>query len=111
PNLYINAFTAGFSSYGNPALRWERTGTWNFGLDFAFLNRKLFGKIDLYHKSGKDLLATLSIPSIHGTSSQRLNNAAMVNKGIELELGTSLNLSKDFRWTGNMSFAYNHNQV
>ncbi|HLG39648.1 MAG TPA: SusC/RagA family TonB-linked outer membrane protein, partial [Chitinophagaceae bacterium] len=72
-NIYINAFTAAFSSFGNPTLRWERTANWDLGLDFSLFKNKLFGRIDLYEKRGKDLIASLTIPSIYGTTSQRLN--------------------------------------
>lgn len=111
PNIFINAYTAGFSSYGNPTLRWERTKVWTLGFDFSFFNNGLFGKVDLYNKNGQDLLAVLSIPSIHGTGTQRLNNAAMTNKGIELELGTIRNLTKDLTWRGNVNFSYNRNRI
>lgn len=111
PDLYINALIAGFASYGNPTLRWEQTSNWDFGIDFSFFEHKLFGKVDLYKKSGKDLLAELSIPSIHGTFIQKLNNAAMVNKGIEIDLGTSQNFGDQVQWTGNVNFAYNKNEI
>jgi TonB-dependent starch-binding outer membrane protein SusC len=111
PNTYSGDFTASISSFGNPTLRWEKTGTWNFGIDYSIFNNKLFGKIDLYNKQGKDLIAQLSIPAINGTTSQKLNNAEMTNKGIELEVGTSLNITKDISWRGNLNFAYNKNKI
>ena len=111
PNIYINAYTAGFSSFGNPTLRWERTKTWNAGVDFSFFNNAISGKLDVYNKYGEDLLATLSIPSIHGTGTQRLNNARMTNKGIELELGTVRNITRDLTWSGNINVSYNKNTI
>lgn len=112
PNIYTNDFTASISSYGNPTLRWEKTGTWNIGVDFSLMNSKLFGKVDFYNKSGKDLIATLSIPSVFGTTSQKLNNAAMTNKGIELSLGTRASiLNNDIVWSGNLNFSYNKNKI
>ncbi|WP_179221505.1 SusC/RagA family TonB-linked outer membrane protein [Sphingobacterium cellulitidis] len=111
PDLYINGLIAGFASYGNPTLRWEQTSNWDLGVDFSLFDHKLFGKVDFYKKNGTDLLAELSIPSIHGTFMQKLNNAAMVNKGVEVELGTSQNLSSDIQWTGNLNFSYNKNEI
>ena len=111
PNVYSGDFTATISSYGNPTLRWEKTGTWNIGLDYSIFKNRLFGKIDLYSKYGKDLIAQLSIPAINGTTSQKLNNAEMTNKGVELELGTYLNINRNISWRGNLSFAYNKNKI
>lgn len=112
PNSYTNDIFASVSSYGNPTLRWEKTGTVNLGVDFFFLQGKLFGKLDLYNKHGKDLIAELSIPSVNGTTTQKLNNAEMVNRGIEIELGTRLPIKgDDISWMGNLAFSYNKNEI
>ncbi|HEU4610121.1 MAG TPA: TonB-dependent receptor, partial [Chitinophagaceae bacterium] len=112
PNTYTNDYTASISNYGNPTLRWEKTGTWNLGIDYTLFRGKLYGKIDVYNKHGKDLLATLSIPAINGTTSQKLNNAEMTNRGVELELGTTLRLSgNDIVWRSNFNFSHNRNVI
>lgn len=111
-NTYTHDFTASIQSFGNPDLRWERTGTWDFGIDYSFLGGKLAGKIDVYSKLGKDLMASISIPSVNGTSSQSLNAAKMSNRGIELEVGTTLPVYEDkITWTGNLNFSYNKNKI
>lgn len=110
PDLYTNENTATISSYGNPTLRWEKIGTFNVGLDYMLFDRKLFGKIDFYQKNGEDLLAQISIPAINGTSSQKFNNAEMINSGVEVEVGTSLNFHK-VKWTSSLNFSYNHNKI
>jgi TonB-linked SusC/RagA family outer membrane protein len=112
PNATTGDITATISSFGNPTLRWEKTGTWNVGLDYSLFKGALYGKVDVYNKSGKDLIATLSIPAANGTTSQKLNNAEMTNKGIELELGTRKKIKgNDITWTGNLNFSYNKNTV
>ncbi|MCW2263080.1 MULTISPECIES: SusC/RagA family TonB-linked outer membrane protein [Sphingobacterium] len=112
PNLYTGDYRATISSYGNPNLRWEKTGTWNIGVDYSLFGGSIFGKVDVYNKAGKDLIATLSIPGVNGTTRQNLNNAAMTNKGIELEIGTVQRLrGNDIVWRGNANFSYNKNQI
>ena len=110
PDIYTNEYQATIQSYGNPSLRWEKVRSINWGLDFSLFNNKLFGKIDLYHKKGKDLLAVVSTPSLHGTTQQKINNAEMTNKGVELTLGTNQQFG-DFHWTGKATFAYNTNKI
>jgi TonB-linked SusC/RagA family outer membrane protein len=111
-NQYTQGYTATVASYGNPDLRWERTGTWNLGIDYSLFKGKIFGKIELYNKNSKDLIATISIPSVNGTTSQKLNNAALTNNGIELEIGTSLDIvNKDITWRGNLNMSYNKNKI
>lgn len=112
PNVFTNEYIASITSYGNPTLRWEKTGTLNLGIDYSILSGRYFGKVDVYNKSGKDLIATLSIPAVSGTASQKLNNAEMFNRGIELEVGTWQSiLGEKIVWRGNLNFSYNQNQV
>lgn len=111
PNALTNQFTASFSSLGNPRLRWERTGTTNFGIDYSLFKGKLFGTVNIYKRKGKDLFANIAIPAVNGSTFQFLNNAKMENKGIELEFGTVMNITKDLRWRGNLNFSYNKNKI
>lgn len=111
-NIYIQDYTAAIGSYGNPTLRWERTGTTNIGFDFDSFGGKLSGKLDVYNKKGKDLIVSMSIPAVNGTATQKLNLAEMTNRGIEIELGSYLNIKgKDIVWTGNFNFSYNNNNI
>ena len=111
-DIYINDYTAGIQSYGNPTLRWEKTGTYNIGIDYSFFDRKLYGKIDFYNKSGKDLIAAISIPVVNGTSLQSINAAKMSNRGVEVEIGTELPvIGQDIVWSGNLNFSYNKNRI
>lgn len=111
PNPYTNEDNSTISSFGNPTLRWEKTGQLNLAIDYSLFGGKLYGKVDVYNKQGEDLIATISIPAVNGTASQALNNAAMNNRGIEIELGTTQNLSNKIVWRGSMNFAYNRNRV
>lgn len=108
---YTNAPYATVSNYGNPSLRWEKTGVLNIGVDYTLWGGKLHGKIDYYRKSAKDLIATISIPEVNGTGSQKINAANMTNHGIELEVGSSLDFAENWSWNGNLNVAYNKNKI
>ena len=109
-NFYTGTDSGIISNFGNPYLRWERTGTLDLGFDYSLFNGKLFGKFDYYDKEGRDLISTVSTPVVYGSDSQSMNAISMYNKGVELTVGTSLS-SGDFNWTGNFSFAYNKNKI
>jgi TonB-linked SusC/RagA family outer membrane protein len=112
PNPYTGSPTATISSFGNPSLRWEKTGTWNLGVDYTLLQGHLYGKVDVYNKSGKDLIASISIPAVNGTTTQKLNNAEIYNRGIEIELGSMQKIYGDaVVWRGNLNFSYNKNKI
>jgi len=111
-NLYTQETTASVSSYGNPTLRWEKTNTFDLGFDFSLLKGKLYGTLDIYNKKSTDLIVSQSIASVNGTTSQKFNNGEMLNKGIELKLGTTLPIKgTDITWFGSLNMAYNKNEI
>ncbi len=111
-NIYVQDYTATIGSFGNPTLRWEKTGTINIGADFDMFKGKLYGKLDVYNKKGRDLIVDMSIPAVNGTATQKLNMAEMTNRGVELELGTTIKLKdNDIVWAGNINFSYNKNII
>lgn len=111
PNVVTGEYTGSMSSYGNPTLRWERTGTWNIGVDFSLLHGKLFGKFDVYNKHSEDLIADVSLPSVQGTSTMKLNNGELLNRGFEMEVGSTLPITRHISWTGSLTLSYNKNRI
>ncbi|MDD4107934.1 MAG: TonB-dependent receptor, partial [Prolixibacteraceae bacterium] len=110
PSSVTSTITATIADNGNPLLRWEKTTTTNLGIDFSLFNMLLSGKLDFYNKLGKDITGNILLPSTTGTTSQRFNNAEIINRGIEAEFGTNQNLGK-VRWDTRVTYAYNYNRV
>lgn len=95
----------------NPLLRWERTASYNIGLDFILLGGKLSGKLDYYHKKSDDLLATIEVPFSSGYSRQRVNYGAMTNNGFEFSVSSPWWSNQDWSFDSSFSFYYNKNKV
>ncbi|TXE09680.1 SusC/RagA family TonB-linked outer membrane protein [Seonamhaeicola algicola] len=111
-NDVTNQITASITDLGNPELRWEKTYSWNIGADFSLFNNKINGAIDVYNKQGKDLIVNQNLTSVYGTTSQLLNRGEMVNKGVEISLGSTLPISgNDIVWSGNLTFSHNKNEI
>jgi hypothetical protein len=96
---------------GNKTLRWEKTNTFNIGFDFAAFKNVLFGSVDFYHKKGTDIIGTITLPSVVGATSQKLNNAETLNRGIEIELGVNSKITDKIAFSTKVTYAYNHNEV
>lgn len=111
PSIYSSQNMAWIGSYGNPSLRWEKTGTFNLGLNYSLFGSKLFGKIEVYRKHGEDLIANISMPVVNGTSEQKFNNAEILNQGIELEIGYRTKILNTINWETNLAYSYNKNEV
>ena len=90
----------------NDELKWERTRSYNVGLDFAFLKNRITGSLDLYHKTTNDLLIQKELPSSTGYKYMYINQGSMRNKGIEISLTGHIIDTKDFSWdlSGNIAF-------
>lgn len=98
------------SDYGNPTLRWEKTKTYNFGLDFSLFNNNLFGSVDYYNKESVDVLGNVTMPAANGTTTAVFNNAAMLNKGVELTVGTQVEIG-DLMLGATVNYSYNKNRI
>jgi hypothetical protein len=98
----------------NDELRWEKTSSWNFGLDFSFLRHRISGSLDFYRKTSSDLLALTDIDPTTGWSSLTINNGKARNTGVELQLnGVILEAHNDNQVgiSGTFNIAYNNNTV
>ena len=93
-------------------LKWETTTSWNFGLDFGFLDGRIGGAIDFYTRKTKDLLA--SVPTAAGTNFSKtiLTNVGNVDsKGIEVSLNATPIKTKDWEWNLSYNFTWQNMKV
>ena len=94
----------------NPNLKWEKSRTLDFGLDYGFFDNRIFGSFDYYTKTSNDLLLNQPVRGVSGFGSQLVNIGEVLNKGWEVELNTR-NLTGDFQWNTSVNFSHNENRV
>ena len=108
-----NALAMGLSqtAIANAALTWETTKIANIGLDFGFLNNRLSGTADYFHKKTDGILIDLPAPAVHGNASiPKQNSAVVINKGVELALGWRDQIG-DFSYSVNGNITFLKNEV
>lgn len=98
PAVYQNTNAA------NTSMRWEKTATTNFGLDFAFFKSRIFGTIDVYSAKTTGLLYSRPVPLSSGLATIWDNVGESENHGVELALSTVNVNNRDFRWTTTVTF-------
>lgn len=109
--LGVNGAYLPNNGVGNPNLKWETTHTFNFGIDFSFLNGRISGSLDTYVANTKDLLMKRTVPIVNGYNSIMDNVGKTRNKGVELSLNT-VNIQKaDFEWRTNFNFSLNRDEI
>lgn len=96
----------------NPDLKWESTTEINIGIDFAFLNEKLSGSLEVYSKKTTDLLGQYSV-SVPPNLSRTIfaNSGSLSNKGIELFLQAYVLNKKNLTWKTSLTAAHNQTEI
>ena len=96
----------------NKNLRWEVGQTANFGIDFIFSDLKLNGSFNAYIKKTNDLIATAVIdPFTNFGTTIDANIGDMENKGIELQLNSTLYESDDLKFDLSYNISVNDNKI
>ena len=96
--LLVNGITVNRTA--NPKLKWEVVEQFNVGLDFDLWNSKLYGSVEYFTKTTKDPILNIPSEPLSPTTTVWKNvDAQIVNKGIELTLGSRIISRKDFTWT------------
>lgn len=96
----------------NPDLKWEKAKEINIGLDFGFLNDRIGGSIDWYHKNTSDMLYDYAVPSPPNLyPSTYANVGKMRNTGIEVMLRAIPVTTKDFEWNTVFTLQHNSNKL
>jgi len=105
-------YTTVFPQVYNPDLKWEETATANIGLDYGFFEHRITGSINLYQKTTKDLLNSVTIPYGYSFSPVMLRNiGSMENKGIEFNIKAIAIQSQDISWDLSFNATYNENKI
>lgn len=94
----------------NSLLRWEKTNSYNIGLDFGILRDRIFLSADFYYKKTVDLLLSSPVSLTTGFANMMRNVGNVENRGFELELN-SVNLTGKFRWNTSFNLSLNRNKI
>lgn len=109
--------TANMPNYDK--LTWEKTDSWNVGLDLGLFDNRVELIIDAFWKNTRDLLMQMALPSFMGTNSkitgsaepQWANIGNMKNTGIELTLNAHILNKKKLKWKTSLTYSLVHNRV
>ncbi|WP_029281430.1 SusC/RagA family TonB-linked outer membrane protein [Pedobacter sp. R20-19] len=86
------------TSAANPLLKWESQNTFNSGVSFSFLKRRIYGEFEYFKKNVKDLLFSVPQPLSDPVTRINQNVGAMYNSGVELMLGADIVRTDNFNW-------------
>jgi TonB-linked SusC/RagA family outer membrane protein len=119
-NTYLYNFNNTFVSavlptvLPNPNVKWEGQEQYNAGFDLDMFNNRISLIVDGYIKNTNDMLVPMSVPVTSGYSDvyvPSINAGKIQNKGIEATLSTKNFVGENFKWSTDVVFSYNKNNV
>jgi TonB-linked SusC/RagA family outer membrane protein len=104
-------FGYGLNEIPNPNLTWEKTASFDVGIDFGLWDERVSGSIDYYQSRTTDLLLERQLPFTSGYTQTLQNVGETKNTGIEVALNTTNIQSGGFSWTSSFSWAHNTEEI
>jgi len=95
----------------NVNLGWERNVSSNLGIDYSFFERRVFGSVDIFHRTSSDLLLDQPLPWISGYGNITNNIGEVVNKGIEFQISSDIIRTQKFMWNTSFNITFLDNKV
>lgn len=96
---------------GNPNLEWERTITYNAGLDVEMFSKRFELTFDAYKKVTDGLLLDVTKAPSVGVSTAKENVGKMQNIGLELSATVVPIRQKDWNWALRLTLQHNKNKI
>jgi TonB-linked SusC/RagA family outer membrane protein len=93
-------------------IQWEKTATYNGGVDFSIIDKRMGGSLDIYKRNTSDLLNYIPVPALSNlTNFVTTNIGTMESKGVELTLNLTPVLTQKVKWDLSANFAYNQSEI
>ena len=109
---YLSGYNLYSAKAFNDELTWEKTTTYNLGLDYALLNDRISGSFDVYKRKTTDLLADVGVPPGQALTDIFVQNIGSTSsKGFEFVLNATPVQTNDFSFDINSNIAYNKTEI
>ncbi|HLS97056.1 MAG TPA: TonB-dependent receptor [Sphingobacterium sp.] len=99
------------SSIANPDLRWEKTGTYDVGVELGLFQNRLNFDVSYYNRKTTDLLLEAPLPNSSGFSWVMRNIGSVRNQGVDIMVTATPVQRDEFTWNTTLNMNYNKNEV
>lgn len=114
-NYYRDWYSTGIgavvSTYGNSSLQWQRTKSYDAGIDLGLFKDRILISPRYYYKLTTGLLADITLPPSTGFPFYKENLGDMKNEGFELNIKANVVKAKDWFVNLSMNMARNKNTI
>lgn len=99
------------SQPGNENLDWERTITYDVGLDMEMFEGRFKTTLDYFYKKTTNMLFASDLPYYTGYMKENQNIADMMNQGIDLQIISTNVQTNDFLWQTILNLSRSTNKI
>ena len=99
------------STAGNQGLTWETNIQSDVALEFGFLDNRISGSVEYYHRKSNNLLFDVPLPVSAGLDDFPDNIGSMANQGIEMDVNFGIIRNDDFKWKLNINASTLKNKI
>lgn len=110
-NSYFEGFTSTVERNPNPGLKWEKTTSYNVGLEWGFFDRMLEIDADFYWKSTRNAFMNKTISTVNGYKSYVVNGGDIDNYGYSAGVSVHPVRNRDWNWSISTNFSRNINKI
>ena len=110
---YNGIYGASLKGYGNPALKWQNTRSYDVGFDLTLFDNRFSAYVDFYIKDTDNLLLSMDVAPSVGFSSYTENIGESRNKGWEgrFRIMWVDNKERDINWSTTFAIFQNRNKI
>lgn len=95
----------------NPDLRWEKTTSYNIGMDLSLLDNRISVVADVYKKRGTDMIMTKNVSQSNGIQTVKINAGKVDNSGVEIGATFIPLRTNDWDIAVGINYSYNRNKL
>lgn len=95
----------------SPNLTWEKTESYDVGVDLSVLGGRLSATVDWYRKNTNDILFNKTIPMLNGGGSFWANVGKLYSTGVDITIDAHPVQSSDFDWQTTLTASYLRTEV
>ena len=107
-----SGFSDGTLAYkGNKDLTWEKSVSYNIGLDFSMFSNRLNGTIEYFGRQQKDMLYFKPVAGSLGYTQIPMNVGTMTNRGLEIDLSYDIIKTHDITLSLNANATLLKNKI
>ncbi len=96
---------------GNADLQWEKTSSYNVGVDFSLFKNRLSGSFEFFSRVTDNLLDYKKVAISNGYSTIPVNMGKIRNRGVELEASYAIVRNRDMEWSVNLNLTHYSNKI